>query len=83
MSSSSPHQSPWGKSFLRSGPHFPHLQSGKRVNKKIVKQPVGSSLQSSRNMWLGTTSAALAVQGQAWGDWAEVDPVDTMEISLP
>lgn len=49
----------------------------------IVKEPVSSSLQSSRNMWLGSISAALAVQGQAWGDWAEVDPVGTMEKSLP
>lgn len=49
----------------------------------IIKEPVSSSLQSSRNMRLGTISVALAVQGQAGGDWAEADSVDTMEISLP
>lgn len=49
----------------------------------IVKGPPSSGLQGSRNVWPGTFFAALAVQGKARGDRAEVDPADAMEISPP
>ena len=62
---------------------FCFLDRSFHIYKVIVKEPVSSSLQSSKNMWLDPVSAALAVQGQAWGDWAEVDSVDTTEKSLP
>ena len=47
----------------------------------IVKGLPGSSLWSSRNVWFVNFSAALAVHEKVWGDEAEVDPAEIMEMT--